>query len=264
MAALAQGGTVLTLRVAIVDDEAPARAKLRRYLGDAPDVRVVGEAANGREALALLVQHRPEVVFLDVRLPDMDGFTVLQALGDPLPLEVVFVTAHGDYALQAFEVNAFDYLLKPVSPDRFDRLLRRFRERLPTRQDMAARVDRLLADLPPPAQFAEHLLVEAQGHAELLAVDAIVRIEADRNYLIVHATDGRRFRLRGTVERMQARLDPARFARVNRSALVRLAAVREVKPWPDGEYRLLLEDGARVTWTRRFIDEAAGSLLTRL
>ncbi len=258
----------MTLRIAIVDDEAPARAKLRRYLADAPDAAVVGEAANGREALALLVAQRPDVVFLDVRMPDMDGFAVLQALGDPLPLEVVFVTAHGDYALQAFDVHAFDYLLKPVSPERFDRLLQRFRERLAPAHDTAARIDRLLAELPPlehaAQRYAEHVLVEADGRGELLAVDRIVRIEADRNYVVVHAADGRPFRLRGTVERMQARLDPARFARVNRSVLVRLAAVREVKPWPDGEYRLLLEDGGRVTWTRRYLDQAAASLLTRL
>ena len=255
----------MTLRVALVDDEAPARAKLRRYLAESPDVAIVGEAANGREALALLAQQRPDVVFLDVRMPDMDGFAVLQALGDPLPVEVVFVTAHGDYALQAFEVHAFDYLLKPVSPERFDRLLRRFRERLAPGHETSARIDRLLAELPPPAAHAEQLLVDADGRGELLAVDRIVHIEADRNYLVVHAGDGRQFRLRGTVERMQARLDPARFARVNRSTLVRLAAVREVKPWPDGEYRLVLDGGSRVTWTRRFLDPAAESvLLTRL
>lgn len=255
----------MTLRIAIVDDEAPARAKLRRYLGHAPDVTLVGEAANGREALGLLIEQRPDVVFLDVRMPDMDGFAVLQALGDPLPLEVVFVTAHGDHALQAFEVHAFDYLLKPVSPERFDRLLRRIRERLAPAQSTAARVDGLLAELAPPQHFAQHLLVEADGRAELLDVDRLVRVEADRNYLVVHAADGRRFRLRGTVERMQSRLDPARFVRVNRSALVRLAAVREVRSWPDGEYRLLLEDGGRVTWTKRFLDQpAARTLLMRV
>ena len=253
----------MTLRVAIVDDEAPARAKLRRYLHDADGFRVTVEAGNGREALTLLLRDRPEVVFLDVRMPDMDGFAVLQALGDSLPVEVIFVTAHGDYALKAFEVHAFDYLLKPVSPERFDRLLQRLRQRLVPRQDLATRLDGLLDAPPAPTCHAEHLLIEADGHAELVPVARIARIEADRNYLQIHA-DGRRHRLRGTLERMQARLDPACFVRINRSSVVRLGAIRELTPWPDGEYRLLLEDGSRVTWTRRYLEHPPPVLLLRL
>jgi two-component system LytT family response regulator len=254
----------VTLRIVIVDDEAPARAKLRRYLAPAGDIDVVGEAGNGREALTVIAGCRPDVVFLDVRMPDMDGFAVLQALGDPLPAEVVFVTAHGDYALQAFEVHAFDYLLKPVSPERFDRLLQRLRERVAPRQDMGGRLDRLLQALPASGPFAAHLLVEADGRAELLAVERIDHIQADRNYLVVHTGDGQRHRLRGTVERMQSRLDPAQFVRVNRSTLVRLAAIRELTPWPDGEYRVVLDDDTRVTWTRRYLDQAPASLLMRV
>jgi len=253
----------MILRVAIVDDEAPARAKLRRYLHDAAGFCVVGEASSGREALSLLVRDRPDVVFLDVRMPDMDGFAVLQALGDLLPAEVIFVTAHGDYALKAFEVHAFDYLLKPVSPERFDCLLQRLRQRMAPRQDIAARLDGLLDALPTPASYAEHLLIEADGRAELIPAQRIARIEADRNYLQIHA-DGRRHRLRGTLERMQARLDPGCFVRINRSTVVRLAAIRELAPWPDGEYRLLLEDGSRVTWTRRYLEHAPPGLLLRL
>ncbi|WP_064504858.1 LytR/AlgR family response regulator transcription factor [Frateuria defendens] len=253
----------MTLRVALVDDEAPARAKLRRYLQAAPGFDLVGEADCGRAALALIARERPQVLFLDVRMPDMDGFAVLQALGDPLPAEVIFVTAHGDYALQAFEVHAFDYLLKPVSPDRFDRLLQRLRARLAPRPDLGARLDRLLDALPVPAGYAAHLLIEADSRAELVPVERISRIEADRNYLAIHA-DGRRHRLRGTLERMQARLDPACFVRVNRSTLVRLAAIRELAPWPEGEYRLQLDDGSRLTWTRRYLEQAPPGLLRRV
>ncbi|TCV93274.1 LytTR family two component transcriptional regulator [Luteibacter rhizovicinus] len=253
----------MTLRVVLVDDEAPARAKLRRYLDAVDEVVVVGEAGSGSEALAAIATHRPDVVFLDIGMPDMDGFELLQALGDPLPAEIVFVTAHGDYALQAFEVHAFDYLLKPVSPERFDRLVHRLKERLTPRADMGGRIDRLLDALPAPAHFAEHLLVEAEGRAGLLPVDGIGHIEADRNYLVVHAERGR-YRLRGTVERMQARLDPAKFVRVNRSTLVRLATIKEVAPWPGGEYRLVLDDGSRLTWTRRYVDQVPPSLLMRV
>jgi two-component system LytT family response regulator len=253
----------MSLRVVIVDDEQPARAKLRRYLHDAAGFSLVGEAGAGSEALALLARERPDVLFLDVRMPDMDGFAVLQALGDPLPAEVIFVTAFADHALQAFEVHAFDYLLKPVSPERFDRLLQRLRERMTPRQDTAVRLDGLLDTLPAPASYAAHLLIEADGRAELVPTQRISRIEADRNYLLIHANGGRH-RLRGTLERMQARLDPNQFVRINRSTLVRLAAIRELTPWPDGEYRVLMDDGGRITWTRRYLDAAPPGLLLRV
>jgi len=213
--------------------------------------------------VALISRERPDVVLLDVRMPDMDGFAVLEALGDPLPSEVIFVTAHGDYALQAFEVHAFDYLLKPVSPERFDQLLQRLQQRLSPRLDIGQRLDGLLDALPAPAAYVAHLLIETENHAELIPVERISRIEADRNYLEIHA-GGRRHRLRGTLERMQARLDPACFVRINRSTLVRLAAIRELAPWPDGEYRLHMDDGSRITWTRRYLEQAPPGLLRRV
>jgi two-component system, LytTR family, response regulator len=252
----------MSLRVALVDDEAPARDKLRRYLASYEDVQIAGEAANGGDALTLIARERPDVVFLDISMPDMDGFAVLRALGEPLPAEIVFVTAHDDKALQAFDVHAFDYLLKPVSPTRFDRLVQRLRERLIPRHDMAQRLDGLLEALPSPAHYLEHLLVQGDESAQLIRIDRISRIESSRNYLDVYV-EGRSYRLRGTLENMLSRLNPVRFARINRSALVRLEAIREVKPWPEGEYRLLLDDGARVTWTRRYLENLPPGLLLR-
>jgi len=253
----------MSLRLVIVDDEAPARDKLRRYLASYEDVHVAGEAANGRDALALINREHPDVVLLDISMPDMDGFAVLQALGDPLPAEIVFVTAHDDRALQAFEVHAFDYLLKPVSPDRFDRLIQRLRERLVPRQDLGRRLDGLLEALPAPLHYLEHLLVQAGDSAQLLRIDRVSRIESSRNYLDVYA-DGNGYRLRGTLENILSRINPVRFARVNRSTLVRLEAIREMQPWPEGEYRLLLDDGARITWTRRYLENLPPGLLLRL
>lgn len=253
----------MSLRVVIVDDEAPARDKLRRYLASYEDVRVAGEAANGRDAVTLIAREQPDVVLLDISMPDMDGFAVLQALGEPLPAEIVFVTAHDDKALQAFEVHAFDYLLKPVSPVRFDKLVQRLRERLVPRQDLGKRIDGLLEDMPAPAHYLEHLLVQTDDGGQLLRIDRISRIESSRNYLDVYV-EGSSYRLRGTLENMLARLNPVRFARINRSALVRLEAIREVQPWPEGEYRLLLDDGARVTWTRRYLENLPPGLQMRL
>jgi two-component system, LytTR family, response regulator len=192
----------------------------------------------------------------------MDGFAVLQALGEPLPAEIVFVTAHDDKALQAFEVHAFDYLLKPVSPARFDRLMQRLRERLIPRHDIGKRLDDLLEALPAPAHYLEHVLVQTGDSAQLIRVDRVSRIESSRNYLDVYV-EGHSYRLRGTLENMLSRLNPVRFARINRSALVRLEAIREVQPWPEGEYRLLLDDGARVTWTRRYLENLPPGLQLR-
>jgi two-component system LytT family response regulator len=195
------------------------------------------------------------VVFLDISMPGMDGFAVLQALGEPLPAEIVFVTAHDTHAVRAFEVHAFDYLLKPVGPQRFDRLAARLRKLLVPSAGLAVRVDGLLDALPPPAHYVERLLLP-KG-------DSIDRVESDRNYLDVYV-EGTPHRLRGTLDAMQARLSPSHFVRVNRSTVVRLDAIRELKPWPEGEQRLLLRDGARVTWTRRYLDQLPPGLALEL
>jgi two-component system, LytTR family, response regulator len=240
----------MTLRAVVIDDEAPARAKLRRYLADDEGVLWVGEASDGPSAVALIQRERPDVVFLDISMPGMDGFGVLQALGEPLPAEIVFVTAHDDMAVKAFEVHAFDYLLKPVGPERFSRTVRRLCERI---VPSASKLDGLLGDLPSPAHYLERLLLPAGGTAELVPLERVDRIESDRNYLNVYV-GGEPRRLRGTLDAMQARLHPSKFARVNRSTIVRLDAVAEVQPWPDGEKRLVLTDGGRVTWTKRYFD----------
>lgn len=249
----------MSLRVVVIDDEAPARAKLRRYLAASDGLAWVGEAHDGPGAVGLVHRLRPDVMFLDISMPGMDGFAVLRALGDPLPAEVVFVTAHDDYAVKAFEVHAFDYLLKPVGPERFDALARRLRDRLVPARAAEARVDGLLGALPTPTHYLERLLLPVADAAELVRVERVDRIVSDRNYLQVYV-EGRAHRLRGTLDTMLARLHPSHFVRVNRSTIVRLDAIREVQPWPDGEQRLLLADGARVTWTKRYLDEASTSL----
>jgi two-component system LytT family response regulator len=242
----------MILRAVVIDDEAPARAKLRRYLAESDGVQWIGEAANGGEAVRLIRRERPDVVFLDISMADMDGFAVLQALGDPLPAEIVFVTAHDDQAVRAFEVHAFDYLLKPVGPERFARALERLRDKVAPALGIAGRVDGLLGDAPAPARYLDRMLLPSGDAAELVRVERIDRIESDRNYLDAYVS-GVAHRLRGTLDAMQGRLHPRHFARVNRSTIVRLDAIREVQPWPDGERRLLLSDGSRITWTRRYL-----------
>lgn len=234
------------MRALIVDDEAPARSKVRRLLEAAADVEIIGEASTGREAVAAIKRTAPDIVFLDIQMPGLDGFDVVDAIdavdadGGPY---VVFVTADDSKALRAFEVGAVDYLLKPFTAERFARVLERARERVAK----PASPDRPLAERPA----LKRLLVSHNGRALFLAIDRIDRIEAERNYVVLHvARDS--YRLRATLGAIAARLDPAQFLRVNRSTLVRLDAVREMHEWSHGDYRVVMHDGAELIWSRRY------------
>jgi two-component system, LytTR family, response regulator len=231
------------VRALIVDDEAPARAKVRRLLEAAPDVEIVGESSTGRDAVAAIKRTSPDIVFLDIQMPGIDGFGVVDAVDRDGGPYVVFVTADDSKALRAFEVGAVDYLLKPFTTERFGQVLERARERLAT---------------PSSAEPASNgraplrrLLVSNNGRAVFLAVDRIDRIEAERNYVVIYA--GRdAYRLRAAIGSIAARLDPAQFLRINRSTLVRLDAVREMHEWSHGDYRVVMQDGAELIWSRRY------------
>ena len=248
-----------TLRALIADDEAPARRKLRDMLEAEPDVAVVGEAGDGDEAVALIAETRPDVVFLDVQMPRRDGFGVIAAVGvEAMPL-VVFVTAFDEHALHAFEVHALDYLLKPFAPSRFRAMLGRVRRQLAgppgPSPDLARRIADLLAAAAPAPGPLRQLLAERGDRGGdrqvLLAVETIDRIEAERNYLRLFTRDGE-YRRRGTLQALEARLDPERFQRINRSEIVRLEAVREIQPWFHGDLRLVMRDGTVLSLSRRF------------
>lgn len=248
------------MRVLIVDDEAPARQKLRDGLAGEPDIEIVGEAENGLEAVDRIRRLWPDLVFLDIQMPRLDGFGVIAEVGvEAMPL-AVFVTAYDEHALEAFEVHAFDYLLKPFAVTRLRRALAKARQQLEARQvgALARRLAQLLEDREASRGFFEHLLVEGQSEREvLLSVESIDRIQAARNYLRVLTRQGEYLR-RGTLSDIEKRLDPARFLRVNRSEIVRLEAIQEMQPWFHGDYRVLLKDGTTLTWSRRYRGKTKG------
>jgi two-component system, LytTR family, response regulator len=231
------------MRALIVDDEAPARAKIRRMLAAAGGVEITGEASTGREALVSIKRSRPDIVFLDIQMPGLNGFSVADVLDREGGPYVVFVTAHDHHALRAFEAGAVDYLLKPFTPERFGRMLDRARERIQSGGAKPAMVR--------GAEYLRRILVIADGRAQFLPVERIDRAESERNYVTLHS-GGAQHRVRTTIGALAERLDPGQFLRVNRSALVRLDAIREMHEWSHGDFRVVMRDGTELNWSRRY------------
>lgn len=244
-----------SIRTVIVDDEPPARDKLRGFLARHPAFQLVGEAGDGLSAVTLLEEIRPDLLLLDIQMPELDGFEVLAALeGRRLPY-VIFVTAHDDYAVQAFEVGAVDYLLKPVAPDRFDQALARAEARLAQGADpgFAARLTLALEQLAPTRPRVTRFLVKDRDRSSFVPVGEIDWIEAAGNYLKLHATSGTHL-IRSTLKEVEARLDPSRFARIHRATVVNLDRVRFLEPSSHGDQVVVLLNGERLTLSRRFRD----------
>jgi two-component system LytT family response regulator len=241
------------IRVFVVDDEPAARRKLLRFLQDESGVQTAGEAGSGREAVERILAERPDLVFLDIHMPDMDGFEVVDALaqGGYVPA-IVFATAHDDYAVRAFEVSALDYLLKPFDRERFQRALVRARKSVAsgTEPDQAQLLT-LLEALRPPGRYLRRLLVPHAGRSLFVNVAEIVRLESDRNEVAIHSRRGT-YTLRATLDSMEQKLDPEQFVRIHRSHLVNLDAIREIHPWFHGDYKVVLHDGTELMWSRRF------------
>jgi two-component system LytT family response regulator len=239
-------------RAIVVDDEPPARATLRMLLAREPDFELVSECGHGKEALAVLARERADVLFLDVRMPGMDGFDVLASMPGDAPL-VIFVTAYDRYAPRAFESHAVEYLLKPFSDERFAVVLDHVRARLRERT-YAALGARLPAALLETAARPERrrLVIRDGARTHVIAHDDIVWIEAEDYYVRIHA-GGRRVLARESLRTLAATLDPGVFSRVHRSAIVNTRRIRAIEPLASGDQRLLLEDGTslRVSRTHR-------------
>jgi two-component system LytT family response regulator len=239
--------------VLIVDDEPLARERLRALLDQEDGVRIAGECASGRTAVRAIQEKRPDLVFLDVQMPGLDGFGVVEQIGAERMPAIVFVTAFDQYALKAFEVHALDYLLKPFDRERFQATLKRARasHKLRTEGGGDERLAALVEALAERKKFADRLVVKAGGKERLLPVEEIDWFEAAGNYVRLHV--GReRLLLRETMVRLETRLDPERFFRIHRSTIVNLKRVREMEPWFHGDYMLRLADGQQLTLSRSY------------
>ena len=240
----------MSVRAVIADDEPLARERVRGFLAAFPQVQVVRECGDGVEASAAIRELRPDLVFLDVQMPGLDGFGVLEAVGDEAAPAVIFVTAHDRYALRAFDVHAADYLLKPFSRARFGQAVERVLARGDdARAEAARQVAELLRELRGPAE--ERIAIRSDRGVHFVRAAEIDWVEAEGNYVRLHA-GGQSHLLREPLHRIQARLDPRRFVRVHRSAVVNLDRVRRLEPWFHGEFEVVMEDGTRLRSSRTF------------
>ncbi len=242
------------IRTLIADDEAPARSRLRHLLKGEPDFTIVGEAANGRRAVEFIRREPPELVFLDVQMPGLNGLEVCAEIGPEVMPAVVFVTAYDQFALRAFEVHATDYLLKPIDRDRFQKTLARLRNRLRAPNpvggagaELATRISALKQERHP----VERLAIRADGRVLFIRLAEIDWLEAEGNYVKLH-TGSATHLFRETLSALEHDLPASRFLRISRSVIVNLDSVKELQPLFYGDQVVILRNGQQLTLSRNY------------
>jgi two-component system, LytTR family, response regulator len=244
----------MTLRVVLADDEPIGRQRLLRLLQAEPETDVLAACADGEEAVEAIREHAPDVVLLDIQMPHLDGFEVVAALGEASQPAIIFVTAHDQYALRAFQVHAFDYLLKPVEQDQLRSALARA---VPSNRTPQGSTTRRILSLLEEINARERgrgrdrLVVRSPERAFFLRTEAIDWVEAAGKFVHLHV--GRTVHaLRESMAELEQELDPVRFLRISRSAIVNIDRIQEIQPWFQGDYVLILTDGTRLTSTRGY------------
>jgi len=250
----------VTIRVLIVDDEPIARRRVRRLLASEPGIEIAGECGNGLDALAAIERLAPDLVFLDVQMPELDGLAVLAALDAARMPSVIFTTAFDEYAVRAFDVHAVDYLVKPFSRARFELALQRAAARLERREgSVDARLMALLETLHAERARPDRLVVKAAGRVHFVTVADIRWIESEGNYARVHAGETSHV-IRTTLAGLSGKLDPKQFLRIHRSTIVNVRYVKELRPWFRGDFVVVLRDGTELTLSRTYRKKVADAL----
>lgn len=244
--------TQARIKAVIVDDEPLAREKIREMLKEDAAIEVVAECASGSKAVAAIEKLHPDLLFLDIQMPQMDGFAVLRAISQENMPHVIFVTAYDQYALKAFEVYALDYLLKPFDRERFRSALNRAKSQV--RKDQTTQVSEgilaLLAELQAPAA-ADRLVIKNAGRIHFLKTNEIDWIEAEGNYVRIHSGKESHL-LREPISSLETQLNGKKFLRIHRSTIVNLDRIQELQPWFHGEYRIILKDGTQLMLSRSY------------
>ena len=243
------------IRALVVDDEKLARERVRDMLHGDSEIEVIGECANGREAVEALKKKSPDLVFLDVQMPGKNGLDVLDSLAPERMPVVIFVTAYDQYAVRAFEVHALDYLLKPFDQARFQKALERAKAQILSGQkgEIGQRIMSALEQIKTKPEYLERLVVKTNGRVFFVKTSEIDWLEAEGNYVRLHSGK-ESYLLRETITSLESQLDPKVFMRVHRSAIVNINQIQELQPWFHGEYRVMLSGGIQLTLTRSYKD----------
>ncbi len=243
------------MRTLIVDDEPLAREGIRDLLGRLDDIEIIGECSDGVQAVEVIRTAHPDLVFLDIQMPEVTGFDVIEQVGIKAMPVVIFVTAYDEYALKAFNVHALDYLLKPVDPERLAKAVERGRSYLAGLQkgELNGKLTALLEDLRGGKRYPERIMVKTPGRIIFLNVNDVDWVEADGDYVCLHS-GGKKYLIREKIGDLEDRLDPLLFARIHRSSIVRLGQIKEMQPLFSGEYSVLLFSGEKLTLSRTYRD----------
>ncbi|HKP68952.1 MAG TPA: LytTR family DNA-binding domain-containing protein [Pyrinomonadaceae bacterium] len=243
----------MSINTLIVDDEPLARDRIKRFLRDEEGIRLIGECKNGSEAIDTINRETPELVFLDIQMPEKNGFDVIKALDAKRMPTIIFVTAYDQYALQAFDVHALDYLLKPFNRERIKRAVARAREHIDHKRlgNIDERLNALIADIRGERKFLDRLVVKAVGRVFFLKTDEIDWIEAAGNYVKLHVGRDSHM-IRETMNGIESKLDPAKFLRIHRSTVVNIDRIKELHPMFSGDYAVILRNGTELALSRNY------------
>jgi two-component system LytT family response regulator len=249
------------IRTLIIDDEPLAREKVRNFIEGDREIEVIGECSNGTEAIVAIKKLHPDLLLLDIQMPKIDGFAVLEAVSDtPLPY-VIFVTAYDQYALRAFEFHALDYLLKPFDRDRFAGTMQHAKEQIHKERsnELKQGVQALLEHLKEHPRFLDRMVIKSSGRVFLLKTAEIDWIEAEGNYARLHVGKESHL-LRETITSLESQLDPRVFLRIHRSTIVNLNRIKELQSWFHGEFQVILQDGTQLLLSRSYRDKLEKAL----
>lgn len=255
---------VVKVRALIIDDEPLARDRLRKFLSKSKEVELIGECADGLEAIERIQQESPDLIFLDVQMPELDGFGVLARLSSEAMPAVIFVTAYDQFALKAFEVHAVDYLLKPFDQERFQTALQRALDRIRHRQsgELNQRLSDLLAEVRPAQKQTERLAIKSGGRVVFIKTEDLDWVESADNYVVLHIGHESHMH-RETMNAMEEQLPEPKFMRISRSTIVNVDRIKELQPLFHGEYAVILRNGTRLTLSRTYrekLDKLMGRL----